>query len=203
MRKIFAIILFSAALAQATAQAENFTIYSPNFKNGDTFTKNNEFGGFGCNQVLLGPYDICSSNANRFDGLNCNGKNIAPTIKWDNPPDKTRSFALTVYDPDMPTGGGWWHFVTYNIPRDIREVTEGKVPKGAITITNDSGTKYYMGPCPPAGDKPHRYIFTVYALDTILDLPPTTTPGLAAYMINRHKLAAARMFATYGRDVTR
>jgi len=199
MYKIFTIALLAVTLSQAIARADNFSIYSPDFKNGESLTKNNEFGGFGCNQVLLGPYDLCSSNGNRFDGLNCNGKNIAPTIKWDNPPNKTRSFALTVYDPDMPTGSGWWHLVIYNIARDVREVVNGRVPTGGIAITNDSGTKYYMGPCPPAGDKAHRYIFTVYALDSNLDLPQTSTPGLTSYMINRHKLASATMTATYGR----
>ena len=200
MRKFFAIIIFGAALMQVPAKADDpFTISSPDFKNGDILSRDNEFSGFGCSQVLQGPYDLCTSSGNRFEGLNCHGKNIAPTIRWNNPPAKTRSFALTVYDPDMPTGGGWWHFVVYNIPRNVRDVTNGKIPQGGVTITNDSGTKYYMGPCPPAGSPAHRYIFTIYALDSTLDLPSTTSPGLAAYMINRHKLASSSIYATYAR----
>ena len=200
-KTILTAILFITALEiPLIARSEAiFTISSPDFKDGDALSKNNEFSGFGCSQVLLGPYDICSSSNNRFEGLNCNGKNIAPTIRWNDPPENTKSFALTVYDPDMPTGGGWWNFVVYNIPRNIREVKNGKIPQGATTITNDSTTKYYMGPCPPIGDKPHRYIFTIYALDRNIDLPSTTTPGLAAYMINRYKIASATMSATYAR----
>ena len=200
-RTILAIMLLSATVGNPLLAIADttFAISSPDFKNGDALSKNNEFSGFGCGQILLGPYDLCSSSNNIFEGLNCNGRNVAPTIRWENPPENTKSFALTVYDPDMPTGGGWWNFVVYNIPRNIREVKNGKIPQGATTITNDSATKYYMGPCPPVGDNPHRYIFTVYALDKNIDLPSTTTPGLAAYMINRHKLASATMFATYAR----
>lgn len=199
INKFFAVVLFSVLFAQASAKADVFTISSPDFKNGASLAKKNEFSGFGCGQAVLGPYDICASDGNRFDGLNCNGQNIAPTIHWNNPPEKTRSFAFTVYDPDAPNDGGWWHFIVYNIARDIREISGNKIPQGAIAVTNDGGTKYYMGPCPPAGDKAHRYIFTIYALDTNLDLPATATTGLASYMINRHKLASASIFATYQR----
>ncbi len=198
----FKAILFTVIctfLIQTSAKAENFSISSPDFKNGGALSKNNEFSGFGCAQSLLGPYDICVSDGNRFEGLNCNGKNIAPTIKWNDPPAKTKSFAITVYDPDMPTGGGWWHFISYNIPRDVREFNANIITKGAINITNDSGIKSYMGPCPPSGAIAHRYVYTVYALDSELNLPPISTAGIATYMINRHKIAAASMVATYAR----
>ncbi|MSP33863.1 MAG: hypothetical protein EXR06_03045, partial [Rickettsiales bacterium] len=108
-------------LIQISAKADNFAISSPDFKNGGTLSQKNEFSGFGCAQALLGPYDLCVSDGNRFEGLNCSGKNIAPTIQWNDPPAKTKSFAITVYDPDMPTGGGWWHFISYNIPSNVRE----------------------------------------------------------------------------------
>ena len=181
---------------QATAKADDvFTISSPNFKNGDALSKSNEFNGFGCDQIALSPYNSCSSGGSKFDGMNCNGGNIAPTIQWINPPVTTKSFALTV--ADVSISGGLWHFILYNIPLSERAIVSGQIPRGAITVNNDSGTKYYMGPCPPRGDKAHQYVFTVYALDANLDLPINTTPGLATYMINRHKIAAASLTATY------
>lgn len=198
MQKLFAIILWGAIFTQATVRAEEvFTISSPNFKNGDTLSKSNEFNGFGCDKIVLNPYNSCSSGGSKFNEMDCNGGNIAPTIQWINPPAATKSFAFTI--ADVSASGGLWNFIIYNIPRSERAIASGQIPQGAITVNNDSGTKYYMGPCPPRGDKPHRYAFTIYALDTNLDLPMSTTPGLAIYMINRHKIATASIMATYAR----
>ena len=175
MQKLFAIILWGAVFVQATAKADDvFTISSPNFKNGDALSKSNEFNGFGCDQIALSPYNSCSSGGSKFDGMNCNGGNIAPTIQWINPPVTTKSFALTV--ADVSISGGLWHFILYNIPLSERAIVSGQIPRG---------------------DKAHQYVFTVYALDANLDLPINTTPGLATYMINRHKIAAASLTATY------
>lgn len=201
MRKLFALILFGYTLSQSLAHAQTqFTLSSPDIKNGDALTKKNEFSGFGCAQSMLGPLDICTATGNRFEGLDCNGRNIAPTFQWQNPPPKTQAFAFTVFDPDMPNGSGWWQFVIYNIAADARELKNGQLPKGSISVTNDSGTKYYMGPCPPRKNGKHRYIFTIYALDEKIDLPPTTTTGFATYVINKHRIGIASMVATYERN---
>ncbi len=186
---------FSAAKAE-----EAFSISSPNFFNGGGLSKENEFSGFGCAQAVLGPMDICTSNNNRFIGLDCNGKNKAPTITWSNAPAKAKSFAFSVFDPDMPTGTGWWHFLAYNITTNIHTIEDGKLPAGAIAAVNDSGTKYYMGPCPPRNQGKHRYVFTVYALDVdVLDVPQNATANLVAYAILQHRIASAAMIGSYGR----
>ena len=104
-----------------------------------------------------------------FKGHGCNGNNISPPLEWEGAPAGTKSFAITVYDPDAPTDHGWWHWAVLNIPADIHKIdeaasNEGTLPKEAIEILTDFGDTHYGGPCPPKGDKPHRYIFTVYAL---------------------------------------
>lgn len=99
----------------------------------------------------------------------CGGKNISPELEWDGAPQGTKSFAVTVFDPDAPTGHGWWHWTVLNIPSNVHKLEEGasnkgKLPKNAIELRSDFGDAHYGGPCPPKGDRPHRYIFTVYAM---------------------------------------
>jgi Raf kinase inhibitor-like YbhB/YbcL family protein len=92
----------------------------------------------------------------------CDGKNVSPHLAWENVPDETKSFALSVTDPDAP-GGTWIHWLLYNIPKNVKEIEKNRKPAGALEIENDFGKKTYGGPCPPSGT--HRYVFTVYALD--------------------------------------
>ena len=144
------------------------------------------------------------TEAQEFDKFGCNGKNVSPELSWRDAPKETKSFAITVYDPDAPTGSGWWHWIVINIPADenrIRTCASGKeMPKGAIELANDYGTVGFGGACPPKGDKPHRYIFTVYALDVPkLDLKPDTNAPVAGFMINAHTIAKASLIAYYGR----
>ena len=114
---------------------------------------------------------------------------------------------LTVYDPDAPTGSGWWHWVVYNIPATTTELPEGAgaadgkaLPAGAMQGRTDFGTPGFGGACPPKGDRPHRYIFTVYALKTDkLDVPPDATAALVGFMINANLLGKASFTAKYGR----
>jgi Raf kinase inhibitor-like YbhB/YbcL family protein len=142
-----------------------------------------------------------------FNGMGCQGRNISPELKWSGAPKETQSFALTVYDPDAPTGSGWWHWVVYDIPAATRQLVadaggkSGKLlPAGAKQGRTDFGTRGFGGACPPEGDKPHHYQFTIYALKVgKLDLPAGASAANIGFMINANKLASARITATYGR----
>jgi len=102
-------------------------------------------------------------NGNIPSEFTCDGKDISPQLSWDNAPAETKSFALSVADPDAPVGT-WIHWLVYDIPKDARSIDRGSPPKGAKQVENDWGRREYGGPCPPSGT--HRYIFTIYALDT-------------------------------------
>jgi len=93
----------------------------------------------------------------------CDGRDISPQLSWEDVPDETKSFALSVTDPDAP-GGNWLHWLVYGISKDLREIKRASLPEGAKEVENDFGRRSYGGPCPPSGT--HRYVFTVYALDT-------------------------------------
>ena len=161
-----------------------------------------------------GPFELHSalvtpggtlSNDQVYNGFGCSGKNISPPLAWSGAPSATRSFALTVFDPDAP-GTGWWHWVVYDIPASATELPQGagdpggKLPAGAVQVRTDFGTSGYGGPCPPAGNKPHRYIFTVYALKVAkLDVPAGSSAARVGSIINANKLASASFTALYGR----
>lgn len=140
-----------------------------------------------------------------YNGMGCTGQNISPTLSWTGAPAGTRSFAVTAYDPDAPTGSGWWHWVMYNIPADATGLAAGagngrNAPRGSQQGNTDFGTKGYGGPCPPVGDKPHRYYFTAYALKVDkLDVPGNATAAYIGFNINANKLARARVIGLYGR----
>ena len=143
-----------------------------------------------------------------FAGFGCTGQNLSPAVAWKSPPAGTLSYALLVHDPDAPTGGaGFWHWVVVDIPASATQLAQGAgtadgrgLPPGARQLNTDFGTPGWGGPCPPAGDKPHRYVFTVYALKVAkLDLPPTATASLAGFMINSSMLAKASFTGTFGR----
>ena len=102
------------------------------------------------------------NNGNIPPEFTCDERNISPQLSWKNVPEKTKSFALCVTDPDAP-GGMWIHWRVYDISKEIREIEQNSLPVGAKEVENDFGKKTYGGPCPPSGT--HRYIFTIYALD--------------------------------------
>ena len=145
--------------------------------------------------------------AHVFKGFGCEGGNASPSLVWKNAPPGTKSFAITVYDPDAPTGSGWWHWVVFNIPASTTSLVEGagspdggKLPPGSVQGPTDFGTPGFGGACPPKGDKPHRYIFTVYALKTDkLEVPADATAALARFMIYSNALGSATLTAKYGR----
>jgi Raf kinase inhibitor-like YbhB/YbcL family protein len=146
------------------------------------------------------------SNDQVYSGFGCSGKNISPALSWSGAPSGTKSFAVTVYDPDAPTGSGWWHWVVYNIPATVSGLpvgagnAGGKLPAGALQGHTDFGTPGFGGACPPVGAKPHRYIFSVYALKTDrIDVPDEASAAMVGYMIHANSLAKASVTAHYGR----
>jgi Raf kinase inhibitor-like YbhB/YbcL family protein len=142
-----------------------------------------------------------------FSGFGCTGRNVSPELHWSGAPAGTQSLALTIYDPDAPTGSGWWHWFILNLPATTTSLAQGagtadgaKLPAGSQQIRTDFGAKGYGGPCPPAGDKPHRYIVTVHALKTPkLDVPADATAALAGFMVNANAIGKASFTFTYGR----
>ena len=177
-------LLILAAFGVANAHAATFRLESPDIKANSTIDRKFEANVFGCS-----------------------GENKSPALKWSGAPKDTRSFVVTVYDPDAPTGSGFWHWFVYNIPANVTELPANagaqggaNLPKGAAMNRIDYGVAAWGGTCPPPGDKPHRYVFTVYALKTDkLDLPPDATAAVAGFMTQANKIASATFTARYGR----
>ena len=169
------------------ALAGNFKLTSPTIKSGATLTQDQVFAGFGCM-----------------------GKNQSPALHWTPGPQGTKSYAVTVYDPDAPTGSGWWHWIVYNIPANVTELAAGagddrrlpvrRLPEGVLQGRSDYGIHAFGGACPPKGDKPHRYIFTVFALKIEkIDAPADASAALIGFMIHANTLGTASFTARYGR----
>ncbi len=126
----------------------------------------------------------------------CDGQDMNPALAFGAPPIGTRSLALIVDDPDAPVGI-WVHWVVWNIPPQTREIRENSVPAGAVQGLNDWKRNRYGGPCPPSGT--HRYFFKLYALDTTLDLPATTTKKALERAMDGHILGSGELMGTYRR----
>ncbi|MGF1687890.1 YbhB/YbcL family Raf kinase inhibitor-like protein [Photobacterium japonica] len=143
------------------------------------------------------------TKAQVFNQWGCTGKNESPELSWSNPPKGTKSFAVTMYDPDAPTGSGWWHWMVLNIPVKVTSlsahagnVSNEFLPEGASQIINDFGFKGFGGACPPADAKPHNYTITVYALDVEkLDLPANPMPAYGGFLIHQHMIGKAELVA--------
>jgi len=131
-----------------------------------------------------------------YDGYGCTGKNVSPELHWSGAPDGTKSFALTVFDPDANKGKGWWHWVVYGIDPGTHSFAAGAAPAGVEGKT-DFGTSGWGGPCPPPGDPPHHYVFTLYALDKTVDGTLTGPDLLDA--IKDHELGKAVIVGRFGR----
>ena len=139
-----------------------------------------------------------------FNGFGCHGKNISPQLSWQDAPAGTKSFAITAYDPDAPTGSGWWHWLVFNLPADTHQLKTGAsqhaMPAGVVESETSFSAQGFGGACPPAGDKPHRYIFTVYALDVKkIEQNADAKAELIGFILNSHTLAKASIIAYYGR----
>lgn len=169
-----------------------------------------------CQSVFANDFSLTSSSLK--DGVSmslehvfsgCGGRNLSPDLQWQNAPVGTKSFAITAYDPDAPTGSGWWHWMMVNIPASTSALSanagdpaSGLAPEGSQQGVPDGSAPKpgYFGACPPKGDKPHRYIFTVVALSTdAIKLVPTATPASTAFQINKYALGKASLTATFGR----
>ncbi|WP_277185593.1 YbhB/YbcL family Raf kinase inhibitor-like protein [Caballeronia sp. BR00000012568055] len=147
------------------------------------------------------------ARAQEFDqqAFGGSGDNISPALQWEDPPADTGSFALTVYDPDAPTGSGFWHWVVVNLSADCRSLPRnaGKadgslLPAGALQLRNDYGTVGFGGAAPPRGDKPHRYIFRIHALQAEgLPIDPNATNAVARFMTHLNEIDSATYTGLY------
>ena len=180
-RAIWAALGLSLAGASA-ANAQSMTLTSTDLKEGATIASEQVFKGFGCT-----------------------GGNLSPALNWSGAPSGTKSFAISMYDPDAPTGSGWWHWVVYDIPASVHALPGGigvhaQLPAGVKEGRNDYGAHAFGGTCPPAGDKPHHYIFTVYALKVDkLEVPDDASSALIGFSLHANSLGEAQITATYSR----
>lgn len=142
-----------------------------------------------------------------YRGHGCAGGNRSPALAWSGAPARTRSYAVTMFDPDARNGHGWWHWLAYDLPAQARSLPQDAgrmdgqlLPAGARQARNDFGSVGYGGACPPAGDRPHRYVITVYALPAArLMLPPNPSAAAIDAALQRDALASARLTLRYGR----
>ena len=183
MKKI--IIIIAAALltgSMSRSYAQTFTL------------KSKDIGGQATEQQV-------------FNSFGCKGGNLSPELNWTNAPEGTKSFAVTMYDPNAPTGSGWWHWLIFDIPASTTELKQNAgnieatiAPTGAIQSVTDFGKAGYGGPCPPEGHGFHQYIITVYALKTDkLGLDKNANPAMVSYYLNSNTLQKASLVMYYKR----
>ena len=178
-KMIFSLLFLMSAFVSSNALADGFFVSSADIK-----------GQIANDQV--------------FNSFGCSGKNISPQLSWSNAPAGTKSFAITMYDPDAPTGSGWWHWVVFNIDKSVDHLKTGSslkaMPAGAIESSSSYGIKGFGGACPPKGDKAHRYIITVFALNTEkIQQDADARPELIGFFVNSHTIAKASIMAYYQR----
>lgn len=133
------------------------------------------------------------------------GLDISPQLSWSGFPAETKSFAVTLYDPDAPTASGFWHWAVADIPLSVTSLATGAgdpdgalLPPGAVTLTNDASLKQFVGAGPPPGHGPHRYLFAVHAVDVeSLDLPENATPAFLGFNLYFHAIARGILTGVY------
>jgi Raf kinase inhibitor-like YbhB/YbcL family protein len=153
-----------------------FTLSSPDFRAGGRLSVRQEWNG----------------------GMGCHGGNVAPRLTWRNVPTGTHGFALTVVDPDAKVPGGFVHWVVYNIPGTWRSLA-GNAPRGTTGGTSSFQARSYNGPCPPVGDRPHHYHFTLYALNVAWLAGPGLTRAALQRAMTGHILGSAEVVGTFQR----
>jgi hypothetical protein len=181
---VFSTLLIACLVSPAFSEQAKFTLSSPDI-----------------------PKKGQMKDAQVFSGFGCSGQNISPALAWKNSPPETKSFALMVHDPDAPTGSGWWHWVVYNIPAKVSSLPAGAgkpdgsvLPQGAVQSNTDFGGPGYGGPCPPKGDKPHRYVFTIFALKADkVELPPNSSGALVGFVVRQNAIGKASLTGYCGR----
>lgn len=163
---------------------QNFVLRSPDFKDGEKLPQ-----------------------AHVHSAMGAGGSNISPELEWSGAPPGTQSFAITMYDPDAPTGSGFWHWILYNIPGSETRLPQGagvpasaSLPVGAVQGRTDFGEHAYGGAAPPPGHGRHRYVFTIYALNTkSMELPAEASAAFVGFNIHFAKIAEARLTAWFER----
>lgn len=148
-----------------------------------------------------------ATSLEEFNGFGCTGENTSPQLSWSNAPEGTKSFAITMYDPNAPTGSGWWHWVVFDLPSDVNELVKNAgniekalMPKSAIQSITNYGAAGYGGPCPPENHGIHQYILTIHALKVDkLGLDKNTNPAVVGYYLWQNTLAKASLVTYYQR----
>ncbi|WP_370012432.1 YbhB/YbcL family Raf kinase inhibitor-like protein [Nocardia cyriacigeorgica] len=165
----------------ALPQVPTFTVTSDDVTDGQTFGNDQVSGVFGAG-----------------------GKDVSPQLSWSGFPAETKSFAVTVFDPDAPTASGFWHWAVANIPASVTSLPAGagsqggELPTGAVQLRNDGGFAGFVGAAPPPGHGPHRYFIVVHAVDVdSLDVPADASPAFLGFNLFSHTLARATLVATY------
>jgi Raf kinase inhibitor-like YbhB/YbcL family protein len=137
--------------------------------------------------------------------MGAGGEDRSPQLSWSGFPSETKSFAVTVYDPDAPTASGFWHWAVADIPLTTTSLPSGAgdddgsgLPEGAVQFSNDAGSKRFVGAAPPAGHGVHHYYAVVHALDVDhLDLPSDASPAYLGFNLFMHSVGRAILIGTY------
>jgi Raf kinase inhibitor-like YbhB/YbcL family protein len=161
---------FTAVRSGIPDAAVRFSVTSPELRDGGTFPA-----------------------AAFADAFGCSGANQQFTLDWSGAPSSAKSYAVSMFDPDAPTGSGFWHWLVWDIPAGSRQLSSA-LPSGAVAGADSAGVTGYLGPCPPVGDITHHYKITVYALDTAsLDLPSSTPAAVTTFTMSTHVIGYAQM----------
>jgi Raf kinase inhibitor-like YbhB/YbcL family protein len=162
---LFASLIVTGIIATLVL-ADNFTLSSPDIVEGQQLASTHVFQGFGCQSG-----------------------NVAPTLTWTGTPKGTKSYAVTVYDPDASTSSGWWHWFAFNISADVTKLTSGAaISDSVVELNNDYGATGFGRACLPPGEV-HRYEFSMHALGTTLEISGTVRNALAGLMVSANSLA--------------